>query len=85
MEDQQGDRTSPRAVVITFKGLLKIFSFKLLSVLDCSFVFREVTIYACLIVASTANVKIAFLTCSDYRKPCFSVILLSFLMGFTPL
>jgi len=69
----QGGRTSPRAVVITFKALLKIFSFKLLFVLHRSFVFREVTVYACLIVASTTSVKIATLTRSDYRKPCFSV------------
>ena len=54
-------------------------------VLCCNFVFHEVTVYACLIVASTASVKIATLTRSDYRKPCFSVTPLSFLMGFTPL
>ena len=73
-------------MVIKFKVLLKIFSFKLLFVLHCNFVFHEVTVYACLIVASTASVKIATLTRSDYRKPCFSVMMLSFfLMGFTPL
>jgi len=72
-------------VVIKFKVLLKIFSFKLLFVLHCNFVFHEVTVYACLIVASTASVKIATLTHSDYHKPCFSVTLLSFLMGSTPL
>ena len=65
--------------------MLKILSLKLLFILRRSFVFREVTVYACLIVASTDSVKIATLTRSDYRKPCFSITQLSFVMGFTPL